>query len=61
MPQKRAIYYPALQKLTYYVSDLAKATVFNVTEHQARGLIYEVATGHREIVQALDIVPNNKI
>lgn len=60
-PLKRALYYPALQKLTYFVSDRAQATVYHLTEAQARGIIRDIATGHREIVQILEIVPNSKI
>jgi len=60
-PIKRAQYYPMFRRLSYYVTDQAKATIHDISEDQARAKIHELATGHKEIVQVLEIVPNNKI
>lgn len=60
-PTKKAQYYPHLKRLTYWVTDQAKQTIHDISESQARAYIKEAATGHREIVQVLEIVPNNKI
>lgn len=61
MPTKRAQYYPVFRRLSYYVTDQAKAILHDVTEDQARAAIKEVATGHKEVVQVLEIIPNHKI
>jgi len=59
---KTAQYYPALKRLSYWVTDRAKQTLHSVdTESQARTALWEVATGFREIVQVLEILPNTKI
>lgn len=61
IPIKHATYYVDKQRLTYYVTDLAQQTLYGLTEPQARAELKAVATGHKEIVQVLDVVPNSKI
>ena len=57
-----AQYYLTLKRLSYWVTDRAKQTLHNIdTESQARTALWEVATGVREIVQVLKILPNTKI
>jgi len=59
---KTAQYYPALKRLSYWVTNQAKQTLHNIeTVEQARMALWEVATGFREIVQVLEILPNTKI
>jgi hypothetical protein len=60
-PLKRAVYYTEQRKLTYFVTDHAQATLYDITEAQARNEIKSMALCHKEIVQFLDIVSNAKI
>lgn len=59
---KKARYYPALKRLTYWIGDKIQHTRSDiVTEVQARVIIYDLGDGPREIVQKLEVVTMDKI
>lgn len=56
---KKALYYIEQGKLTYYYNG-KQITRQNLTEQQARALIYEAGIFFED-VQKLEIIPNPKI